>query len=999
VTETHRDSDRLLDAAVQAIRQESVAPVMPATLMARIIAIGAKAGASGAEAHQDATITGFVAPEGDGMMNGPQSISRDSRRMRKSTIKRGQPATPKREKQPSIEREVVAAVIVPDEPLFDRLIGTVRQPGLLVVFLLLAIVTIVTYSNSYHCELVLDNYLIVGQDTRLKDFNWENVKLIFSRGYWWPTWESDLFRPLTTFSYLVNASLNRAFGHPGEEQESYHVVNWLLHLSNVLMFYGLVLGTIRKHWTAIAAAAIFAVHPLNTESVTNIVGRADLLVAFCVLGGLLLHRLSYDASVGGAIVSRVLMGLLALMGVFCKESAVVIVFAFILYDMAFEDLVTALLKPFRRLPYYPLNVILIGLGLVVLMLLAVKFLELPKECLILLPLIGVIPIGVFLMPYSWRKDPWKMRGAGERFLRKGWQSYVAITPAVIALLVARYFMLRNSPVFGQIGADNPIASAAAFTPHISDIAMIQGIAVWLTKFMTAVKVIGYYFSLFLWPGVLSCDYSYDQIPLFRWTFTERPDIDCWLGLVGCLAAAAVLVMSYWKNKALFFFSSFFWIGSGFFLTANLLIDIGSIMGERFMYLPMVGLVGILAALMPGFVAWFSRVSQINLDQVRVAVAGLAAVAVVALGVRSYQRNFDWMDEISLWTSAADACPDSFKVYKGLAGAIAGVNIEKESKREQGDRFALLGLTKDSDEIDILNQAILTCEKGRKILDDQPLPYTDMPNGVYQDIARYYLNKGDTLTKRVDPTMQQLPDNAKQAYERSAEALERARDMDRAVNTASRKARLERGVETENIMDVGNFRIYQNLGVAYLRLRRLDDAVQAFKDMRRLEPMSADVYYNLGVTTMQMGNGDEACKYLLQALVLNSGWFEAWDKLALCYSHLAPGQQIITIDPRNGQRNLNADHSLARRHLNDALTGLMQVMIDTKRWEQAKQMREMAVGNYKASPDLFFSMQMQLPKPPPTSTFSVAWAVTVLIVFLGAVALWFIWQKLGFEGPR
>ena len=47
---------------------------------------------------------------------------------------------------------------------------------------------------------------------------------------------------------------------------------------------------------AFATAAIWAVHPLSTEAVTNIVGRADLLAALAVLGGFLLYLKSRDAN-------------------------------------------------------------------------------------------------------------------------------------------------------------------------------------------------------------------------------------------------------------------------------------------------------------------------------------------------------------------------------------------------------------------------------------------------------------------------------------------------------------------------------------------------------------------------------------------------------------------------------------------------------------------------------------------------------------------------------
>ena len=42
----------------------------------------------------------------------------------------------------------------------------------------------------------------------------------------------------------------------------------------------------------------------------------------------------------------------------------------------------------------------------------------------------------------------------------------------------------------------------------------------LTIRLTAIKVIGKFLWLFVWPAGLSADYSYNAIPLFDWTAAE-----------------------------------------------------------------------------------------------------------------------------------------------------------------------------------------------------------------------------------------------------------------------------------------------------------------------------------------------------------------------------------------------------------------------------------------------------------------------------------------------
>ncbi len=92
-------------------------------------------------------------------------------------------------------------------------------------------------------------------------------------------------RPLLMFSYWVNYKLW------GDEPLSYHLVNLLIHLINSgLVFLVLsrllsMAGWIRKnaYRAAVLGAAVFLIHPLQTESVSYIAGRSESLAALCAL--------------------------------------------------------------------------------------------------------------------------------------------------------------------------------------------------------------------------------------------------------------------------------------------------------------------------------------------------------------------------------------------------------------------------------------------------------------------------------------------------------------------------------------------------------------------------------------------------------------------------------------------------------------------------------------------------------------------------------------------
>src|SRR6185369_7523116 len=131
---------------------------------------------------------------------------------------------------------------------------------------------------------------------------------------------SGLYRPMTTLSFLANWTVlgneARPFG--------YHLVNLLLHLGCSVAVLALFRRLGMAAGAATIAAALFAVHPVTTEAVANVAGRADLLAALGVLLGVLCHaraaaargsaRIAWDAALVGSSV----------IAVFSKESGVVL---------------------------------------------------------------------------------------------------------------------------------------------------------------------------------------------------------------------------------------------------------------------------------------------------------------------------------------------------------------------------------------------------------------------------------------------------------------------------------------------------------------------------------------------------------------------------------------------------------------------------------------------------------------------------------------------------
>lgn len=723
--------------------------------------------------------------------------------------------------------------------------GTLANPGRLPLALFLILLTFAAYANSFACDLVLDNRVIVADDPRLKAATWSNVQNIFTHSYWWPKWETDLYRPLTTLSYWFNYSV---LGN-GLAPAGYHVINLGLHAVNVLLVLSLLRRIGARPWPAAFAAAVFAVHPLGVECVTNVVGRADLLALLAILGCLHLHIDNATAQSWRRALGLVGLSLLALAGIFCKESAVAVLGVMALYD-----------------------------GVVA-----------PRQD------------GDSYWAAIWR-----------RFRTSGWMTYLAVLPSLLAFATARTILLRNSPIFGQIFIDNPIAGAD-----------------FLTGELTAIKVVGYYLVLLVWPARLSCDYSYNQIHRFGWTWSDPQDLHAWVALAALLGLLALSALAWRRNRPVFFFMAFFAIM--FLPTSNLLITIGTIMAERLLYLPLVGFVGALAMLLSRRPEDWPRLNTVASR----GVIALAAVGIIAgLATRTFLRNEDWRDELTLWSSAARTCPDSYKVYKGMSTAIRFVD-------SRGDR---------------IDEAIAWAERGLAVIDAHPLPLVDVPGPFLAMLADHYLLKGKLLAEQANLTSLRPSAEAIVWYRKSRALLERAIAADHAVNQASRQAQLKRGRPAEEIPDVGAIPIYNSLGYTEMALDHPDEALAAFAYLRRLDPVNPQSYLGAVQACLFANRFEEAAINLIELLILDTENAVAWKLLPPIYANLLPESQAIVFP--QGRPTLNDTLPMVRRDLNEAARRLVEAFLQAKRPADARILRELAIHRFSCPPQTFAALSPQ-----------------------------------------
>jgi tetratricopeptide (TPR) repeat protein len=148
--------------------------------------------------------------------------------------------------------------------------------------LLLTIIGLIAYSNSFSGPFIFDDVPNIVENPAIRQL-WPLTNL-FSP----PTLSGLAGRPVLTLSFALNYALCKY------DVWGYHLFNLIIHILAGLTLYGIVRRTflsdrLKEKFGPIAAylafitAAIWLVHPIQTESVTYIVQRAESLMGLFYL--------------------------------------------------------------------------------------------------------------------------------------------------------------------------------------------------------------------------------------------------------------------------------------------------------------------------------------------------------------------------------------------------------------------------------------------------------------------------------------------------------------------------------------------------------------------------------------------------------------------------------------------------------------------------------------------------------------------------------------------
>lgn len=405
---------------------------------------------------------------------------------------------------------------------------------------ILVLLVVVVFGNTLLNQFVYDDKVFVVNNQFIKEF--KNVPQFFinARSF---SGDRDfmIYRPLAALSLF----LDHWFWNL--KPLGYHLTNVILHSANVILVYWLALALAATPVTALLAAAIFAIHPVQCETVSWIAARSNLLCSLF----LMLAFLAYLRNTRKYYFWSVLFFTL---GLLAKETAMVFILLVALYDY-----------------YFVLKV-----------------------------------------------DKTKAVNM--------WWSYLPI------LMISGLYILLRTLVLGQVPQRG-----------------WWGGSLWHTM-LTMAKSFYYYMKVIIIPWKLTVDYVLDiamriQDPLV---------------LAGLFSAVVlvVLALKISRREKLISFGLFWFLIA--LLPVSNIIPLEALLAERFLYLPMVGISMAIAVSLSRLLPESQQSNGRKLWGYL-----LIIVLLVVYGFRTSQRNNDWRDDYTLWSSTVKTSPESPRAHFAL----------------------------------------------------------------------------------------------------------------------------------------------------------------------------------------------------------------------------------------------------------------------------------------------------------------------------------------------
>lgn len=471
------------------------------------------------------------------------------------------------------------------------------------------------------------------------------------------------YRPLCVLSFRLNIFLT------GMDPFYFHAVNVVLHcLVTFVLMYTCEKTVFKSRGLAFLTALLFAVHPVHTEAVAGIVGRADVLACLLFLLAFLSYHRSLDRSCEGpgspATASPFFLLLSLLLGtcaMLVKETGVTVFGVCLLYDLfspshrqdELSNGVTcqhSLGRPGSPQPAsqqaHPHRE-------------SRKQRVPPRDawggCHSPLP---ATPRGRAL-PVSPRALWSLMRcltGSNRNFLltlRPFLKRAILVISYVAVILYFRLWIMGGTmPLFSE--QDNP----ASFSPYF------------LTRFLTYSYLLAFNVWLLLAPITLCYDWQVGSIPLVE-TIWDVRNLATVLLAVAMASLSLHCVAAFKKLEHKEVLTGLLFLVFPFIPASNLFFRVGFVVAERVLYMPSMGYC----------ILFVHGLSKLCAGLSRCGASSLMASTVLLLLLFSWKtvkQNEIWLSRESLFRSGVQTLPHNAKVHYNYANFLKDQGRNKEA---------------------------------------------------------------------------------------------------------------------------------------------------------------------------------------------------------------------------------------------------------------------------------------------------------------------------------
>jgi len=208
----------------------------------------------------------------------------------------------------------------------------------LITALAIAVAGVVAYSTSFQNEFVWDDASSIQVNKHVKDPSqffqlFREDQHPFGRG------QGNFYRPLVAASFMLDFALSHKPPGPGVEEPVvpdvspflFHISNTLWHIAAALLLFALLSRLGAPRFVQAVVPIIYVLHPLHTEAIAYISGRADPMSAVFMYAALWFAM--WDRTAGRRAAGAALSALCFCAALMSKEAAFIYPVLLLLFVM------------------------------------------------------------------------------------------------------------------------------------------------------------------------------------------------------------------------------------------------------------------------------------------------------------------------------------------------------------------------------------------------------------------------------------------------------------------------------------------------------------------------------------------------------------------------------------------------------------------------------------------------------------------------------------------